>query len=135
MLKNYFNDDKLFESVYNEGKCGAPSGHCGANKLTCGGGSGCGLVESNRRFHEDCGSSSGCGRSEENNSSCGGSGCGFRESRKFHECGSSYDTRSTYGCGSLGYSCSCEIGRRVRIGVGEGCGAHIEVGRLLGYAE
>ncbi len=24
MIKNYFNDDRLFESIYNEGKCGAP---------------------------------------------------------------------------------------------------------------
>lgn len=99
MIKNYFNDDILFESVYNEGKCGAPSGHCGADKLTCG----------------------------------GGGGCGFRES-KLRECGSSCDTRSTYGCGSLGYSHSCEVGRKVKISIGEGCGAHIEVGRLLGYA-
>ncbi len=69
MIKNYFNNDKLFESVY-----------------------------------------------------------------KMNECGSSYDTRSTYGCGSLGYSSSCEVGRKVKISIGEGCGSHIEVGRLLGYA-
>ena len=69
MIKNYFNDDKLFESVY-----------------------------------------------------------------KMNECGSSCDTRSTYGCGSLGYSHSCEVGRTVKISVGEGCGSHIVVGRLLGYA-
>lgn len=44
MLKNYFNDDKLFESVYKMNECGGPA--CGANKLTCGGGSGCGFKES-----------------------------------------------------------------------------------------
>lgn len=100
MIKNYFNDDKLFESVYKMNECGGtPGGGCGANKLTCG----------------------------------GGGGCGFRES-KLRECGSSCDTRSTYGCGSLGYSHSCEVGRTVKISVGEGCGSHIAVGRLLGYA-
>jgi len=67
MLKNYFNDDKLFESVYNEGKCGAPSGHCGADKLTCGGGhfGGCGFKESVMKESSDYSSDSyaigGCG--------------------------------------------------------------------------
>lgn len=112
MLKNYFNDDKLFESVYNEGKCGASSGHCGADKLTCGGGSGCGFRES-IKLHE-CGSSSYVSYS---GSSCGGSGY------------------SSSGCGGTHRSSSCEIGRRVRIAVGSGCGAGIEVGRLLGYAD
>ena len=117
MLKNFFNDDKLFESVYNEG-CGGPgTGGCGANKLTCG----------------------------------GGSGCGFRESRKLHECGSSGYSYSGSSCGGsyssdvhLGSGCGaggdmsyrfCKVGRRVRISVGSGCGSHIEVGNLLGYAD
>ncbi len=114
MLKNYFNDNKLFESVY--------------------------------QMNEDCGGNSGCGRSEENNSSCGGSGCGFRESQKLHECGSSshisYSGSSCGGSGHYSLGCgrsrstgSCEIGRKVIISVGTGCGSRIAVGRLVGYAE
>ena len=112
MLKNYFNDDKLFESVY--------------------------------QMNEDCGGGS-CG-SGKPSGSCGGSGCGFKESMKLHECGSSsYISYSGSSCGGSGYSSSgcggthrsgsCEIGRRVRIIIDGSCGGLTEVGRLLGYAD
>lgn len=85
MLKNYFNDDKLFESVYNEGKCGAPSGHCGANKLTCGGG-GCGankITEAQKRSTDpaDYGAHS----------------------------------YAIGGCGALGYVYYCKVGEKVAV--------------------
>lgn len=105
MLKNYFNDDKLFESVYQMNEdCGGNSG-CGRseeNNSSCGG-SGCGFRES-RKLHE-CGSSS----YSYSGSSCGGSG---------------YSS-----------SHSCEVGRRVRIIIDGSCGGLTEVGRLLGYAD
>lgn len=61
MLSKSFNKE-FFESVYrlNEGKCGAPNGHCGADKFKCGGGNRCGITESLERMNE-CGGSSGCG--------------------------------------------------------------------------
>lgn len=31
MIKNYFNDDKLFESVYKMNECGGFVGRCGAS--------------------------------------------------------------------------------------------------------
>ena len=113
MLKNYFNDDKLFESVYKMNEdCGGNSG-CGRseeNNSSCGG-SGCGFRES-MKLHE-CGSS---GYSY-SGSSCGGSGY------------------SSSGCGGTHRSGSCEIGRRVRIIIDGSCGGLTEVGRLLGYAD
>lgn len=64
MLSKSFNKE-FFESVYrlNEGKCGAPNGHCGTDKAKCGG-SRCGITESLERMNE-CGSS-GCGGSWQN---------------------------------------------------------------------
>ena len=102
------------------------------------------ILDAGRRFREDCGDS-GCGGAEAPRSSCGGSGCGFRESvHKMNECGAGGISISYSSCGGSGYSSSgcgnrysssCEIGRRVRIAVGSGCGASVEVGRLLGYAD
>ena len=100
------------------------------------------ILNEGRRYREDCGGYS-CGSSSE---SCGSSGCGFRESvHKMNECGGSGISISYSSCGGSGYSSSgcggthrsgsCEIGRRVRIAVGSGCGASVEVGRLLGYAD
>lgn len=88
------------------------------------------ILNEGRRYREDC----------------GGSSCGFRESvHKMNECGGSGISISYSSCGGSGYSSSgcggthrsgsCEIGRRVRIAVGSGCGASVEVGRLLGYAD
>ena len=104
------------------------------------------ILNAGRRYREDCGDS-GCGGAEAPRSDCGGSGCGFRESvHRMNECGVGGVSISYSSCGGSGYSSSgcggwssrsssCEIGRRVRIAVGSGCGASVEVGRLLGYAD
>lgn len=50
MIKNYFNDDKLFESVYKMNECGGGGG-CGKSYAACGGG-GCGankITEAQKR--------------------------------------------------------------------------------------